>query len=176
MTYLVAEAQSPSKFVSETIPQAERDAFDFSKHHLYTPLGGARWPTDEWVVDKERQVAWVPGGTNGNYAADEGIDATIWCTLLVEGQSVGVIFKYGAELLDGKDAATGRQFIVKKLLETYLYIPASLYPRKDEIVRLLEEAYFVFARGPYRPWVRGVEVELIEARLDSEYGKAVHGI
>lgn len=176
MTYLASEAKSPSTFVSEKIPQAEKDAFDFSKHRLYTPLGGARWPTDEWVVDKARRIAFVLGGTNGNYAADEGMPSTIWSTLLLEGQSVGVIFKFGAKFLDGKDPGTGSRHVIEKLVDTYLYLPASLYARRDEIVGLLEEAYFVAVDGPSLAWVKGAEVELTATRLDTEYPGAMHGI
>ncbi|AOW13442.1 hypothetical protein LPB72_10475 [Hydrogenophaga crassostreae] len=176
MTYLVAEAKTPSNFVSEKIPQAERDAFDFSRHRLYTPLGGARWPTDRWVVDKERRVALVGGGTNGNYAADEDIATTFWETLLVEGLSVGVIYKRAADLLEGKDPVTGRRHVIKNLSDTYLYLPAALYARKDEVIALLEEAYFVDAGGPQRPWIRGAKVDLTAARLDTEYGHSKHGV
>jgi hypothetical protein len=47
MTCLAAEAQTPSNFVVENIPQAEKDAFDSSERKMYTPQGGARWSTDE---------------------------------------------------------------------------------------------------------------------------------
>lgn len=174
MAYLVDEAKHPSTFVTEPIPQAVLDAFD--PRRLYRPIGGDRWPTNKWTVCKERNVAFVGGGTNGNAAADEGVPVTSWCTLLVDGFPVGVVFKDGFELLDGKDPKTGTRFHLDKMVDVYLYLPAEVYGRKEEIVALLEEARYVNVRGPKLPWVRGVVVELTEALLDTEYRSARHAL
>ena len=62
---------------------------------------------------------------------------TSWCTLLVDGFPVGVVFKDGFELLDGKDPKTGTRFHLDKMVDVYLYLPAEVYGRKEEIVELV---------------------------------------
>ena len=172
MAYLVDDIKQPTAFVEEEISQAFRDTFDPAL--LYTPLGGRRWPADRWVIDHGRKVALIGGGTNGNAAADEGVPVTCWDTLLVAGKPVGLVFNDRLEGLDGRDPKTGRVYELIRLYNVHLYLPPELYGRKDEIVALAEEAYYVRRRGPKRVWVRGVVIEVAEAHLETEYRSSRH--
>ncbi|MFV0678750.1 hypothetical protein, partial [Ottowia sp.] len=119
-------------------------------------------------------VALVAGGTNGNAAADEGVPVTNWDTLLVEGQPVGLVCNDRLEAVEGRDPKTGHVYELIRLYNMHLYLPAALYGRKDEIVALAEEAFYVRARGPKRVWFRGVVIEVAEAHLDTDYRSARH--
>ncbi len=172
MAYMVDEAKGPSSFVKEPIP--EEFMASYSPRSLFTPLLEERWPTDEWVIDKARKVAFIECGTNGNFAADEGIKPTCWSTLLVDGEPVGLVYRYAIDYLDDQDPETGSYFEIKKLRQLHVYLPAALYGRKEEIVGLVEEAMYVECDGPELPWVRGVVAEVEGYHLGSEYGRVKH--
>lgn len=172
MAYLVDDIRQPTAFVEEEIPQSFKDSFDPTR--LYTPLGFRRWPDDRWVIDHARKVALIGGGTNSKAASDEGVPVTCWMTLLVDGMPVGFVFNDGVELLGETDPGTGRRYVIDKLINVHLYLPAELYGRKDEIVGLAEEAYYAYNHGPRRAWIRGVVIEVTEARLETEYRSARH--
>lgn len=172
MAYLVDDIKQPTTFVEEEIPQVFKDSFDPAL--LYTPLGGRRWPADRWVIDHGRNVALIGGETNSKAASDEGVPVTYWYTLLMRGQPVGLVFNRRDELLDGCDTKTGHAYERKILSNAHLYLPSELYGRKDEIVALAEEAYYVARRGPKRVWVRGVVMEVAEAHLATEYRSSRH--
>lgn len=172
MAYLVDENPTPSNFVTEDIPEAFKASFD--PRRLYTPLGLGRWPDDQWTVDHIRNVALVTGGTNGNAASDAGVPTNYWMTLLVQGQPVGMVFNDDSILIPGRDARTGREYELLKLRNTHLYFPRELYGRKEEISRLIEEAYYVLNGGRRLEWVRGVEIEVAESHLDIDYRNSRH--
>jgi len=172
MAYLVDEAKAPTAFVKEPIPQEFMASY--SPRSLFTPVPTDRWPTDEWVIDKARKVALIGCGTNGNYAADEGIESTAWATLLVDDLPVGLMYRYDIDYLDDQDPKTGAYFEIKRLKQLHVYLPAALYGRKEEIVGLMEEAMYVKSDGPELPWVRGVAAEVEGYHLGSEYGRVKH--
>jgi len=172
MAYMLDEAKGPSGFVKEPIPQEFMASY--SPRSLFTPLPTDRWPTDEWVVDKARKVALVAGGTNGNFAADEGIPSTQWWTLFVDGLPVCLMFHFSIEYIDGSDPVTNSRHSIEKLKRLHVYLPPALFGRKEEVVALAEEAMYVEARGLFRSWIRGVVAEVEGCHLGSEYGKVKH--
>ncbi|GLS15914.1 hypothetical protein [Hydrogenophaga electricum] len=174
MAYLVDDIRQPTAFVEEEIPQSFKDSFDPTR--LYTPLGFRRWPDDRWVIDHARKVALIGGGTNSKAASDEGGPVTCWDTLLLEGRPVGLVFHHCLEAVDGRDPKTGRVYELIRLYDVHLYLPAEFYGRKDEIVSLAEEAYYVRRRGPKRVWVRGVVIQVAEAHLETEYRSSRHAL
>ncbi len=175
MTYLVDQAKTPSNFVVEDVPPGVKDNWDFEKAPLYAPLRLNQWPMGPWTIDKQRRVALTSGETDARAAAEAGVKKTYWTTFLMEGQSVGVVYQTGVELLEGADERTGTQNRIELLTNVYLYLPVALYPRKEEVISMIEEAYYVGDDGPNLPWVKGVRLELAEARLDTEYWRAKHG-
>jgi len=172
MAYMVDEVKGPSGFVKEPIPEAFMASY--SPRSLFTPLLEERWPTDEWVIDKTRKVALIGCGTNARFAADEGIESTSWATLLVDGEPVGLMYRYDIDYLDEQDPETGSYFAIPKLKQLHVYLPAALYGRKEEIVGFVEEAMYVKSRGPFRRWIRGVVAEVEGFHLNTEHGKVKH--
>ncbi|GAA6140867.1 hypothetical protein [Hydrogenophaga sp. 5NK40-0174] len=175
MTYLVDQAKAPSNFVVEDVPPGVKDNWDFEKAPLYSPLHLNRWPLGPWTIDKQRQVALAGGETDARAAGEANTEVTHWTTFLMEGQSVGIVHQTGVEMLEGADERTGSQNRIELLTNVYLYLPPTLYPRKDEIIAMIEEAHYVRDDGPNLPWVKGVRLELKDARLDTEYWRAKHG-